>query len=427
MATPSPTQPAPQRLTRFAPEAVLIAGCLCGLITFGPRSSLGLFQIPMSVEFGWGRDVFSLAIALQNLMWGLGQPFAGAVADRFGTVRVFILGAIMYAAGLALMAYAQTPGAMTIGSGVLGFSDFVFSDSGWQDGAYTLITSGGVSGTLDPDLADRKGPIGAGEGELSISDNNLILTITGVGGGGDITPPTLTSITDDVSGGPVTEDDAVTYTVTFSEDMDSTTVTTTDFDNQGTATVVINSVTETAPTSGVFTVVATPSTPGTLRLRIPTGAVLEDTANNELVVPLSDDTEITVISKYEDWSGAADFDADTNGDGVNNGLAFLLGAANKNDNALDLLPEITESGGDLILDFDMLAPASRGDATISVQHSSDLGISDAWESALVPDSDDTINDVVFDITAGSPTGVEATIPMSKAAGGKLFGRLRANP
>jgi MFS family permease len=119
MATPSPTQPAPQRLTRFAPEAVLIAGCLCGLITFGPRSSLGLFQIPMSVEFGWGRDVFSLAIALQNLMWGLGQPFAGAVADRFGTVRVFILGAIMYAAGLALMAYAQTPGAMTIGSGVL--------------------------------------------------------------------------------------------------------------------------------------------------------------------------------------------------------------------------------------------------------------------------------------------------------------------
>ena len=82
MATPAPTQPAPQRLTRFAPEAVLIAGCLCGLITFGPRSSLGLFQIPMSVEFGWGRDVFSLAIALQNLMWGLGQPFAGAVADR---------------------------------------------------------------------------------------------------------------------------------------------------------------------------------------------------------------------------------------------------------------------------------------------------------------------------------------------------------
>jgi MFS family permease len=119
MATPSPIQPAPQRLTRFAPEAVLIAGCLCGLITFGPRSSLGLFQIPMSVEFGWGRDVFSLAIALQNLMWGLGQPFAGAVADRFGTVRVFILGAVMYAAGLAIMAYAQTPGTMVIGSGVL--------------------------------------------------------------------------------------------------------------------------------------------------------------------------------------------------------------------------------------------------------------------------------------------------------------------
>ncbi|PSC06419.1 MFS transporter [Alsobacter soli] len=108
-----------RRATRFAPEIILAAGCLCGLITFGPRASAGLFQIPMSQEYGWGREVFSFAIAIQNLLWGVGQPFAGAIADRFGTIRVLILGAILYAGGLALMAVASTPGLMTIGAGVL--------------------------------------------------------------------------------------------------------------------------------------------------------------------------------------------------------------------------------------------------------------------------------------------------------------------
>ena len=61
----------------------------------------------MTTEFGWGRDVFGLAIALQNLLWGLGQPFAGAVADRFGAVRVLCAGALLYALGLVVMAYAR--------------------------------------------------------------------------------------------------------------------------------------------------------------------------------------------------------------------------------------------------------------------------------------------------------------------------------
>ena len=73
----------------------------------------------MTTEYGWGRDVFSLAIALQNLLWGVGQPFAGAVADRFGAVRVICAGAILYALGLAVMAYAATPGLMHLGAGVL--------------------------------------------------------------------------------------------------------------------------------------------------------------------------------------------------------------------------------------------------------------------------------------------------------------------
>ena len=104
---------------RISPELVVAAGCAIALITAGPRATAGLFQIPMTTEYGWGRDVFSLAIALQNLLWGVGQPFAGAVADRFGAVRVICAGAILYALGLAVMAYATTPGLMHLGAGVL--------------------------------------------------------------------------------------------------------------------------------------------------------------------------------------------------------------------------------------------------------------------------------------------------------------------
>jgi MFS family permease len=75
--------------------------------------------VPMTVEFGWGRDIFGLAIALQNLLWGLGQPFAGAVADRFGAVRVLCAGALLYAIGLVVMANASTPGMLHLGAGVL--------------------------------------------------------------------------------------------------------------------------------------------------------------------------------------------------------------------------------------------------------------------------------------------------------------------
>lgn len=108
---------APQR--SYAPEIIVAAGCLIALITFGPRASAGLFQIPMTVQFGWGRDIFGLALAIQNLLWGLGAPFAGAIADRFGTVRVLCAGALLYAAGLVMMAYASTPLQLHLGAGVL--------------------------------------------------------------------------------------------------------------------------------------------------------------------------------------------------------------------------------------------------------------------------------------------------------------------
>ncbi len=104
---------------RVSPEFIVLAGCLIALIGFGPRASAGLFQVPMTVEYGWGRDIFGLAIALQNLLWGIGQPFAGAVADRYGAVRVLCAGALLYALGLVVMANASTPGVLHLGAGVM--------------------------------------------------------------------------------------------------------------------------------------------------------------------------------------------------------------------------------------------------------------------------------------------------------------------
>lgn len=101
------------------PVAIIVCGCAIAMLAFGPRSASGQFLTPMSMAYGWGREVFSLALAIQNLLWGVGQPFAGAIADRFGTIRVLCGGAILYALGLALMAYSQTPGMLQLSAGVL--------------------------------------------------------------------------------------------------------------------------------------------------------------------------------------------------------------------------------------------------------------------------------------------------------------------
>jgi MFS family permease len=88
---------------------VLIGGSIIILLSFAIRASFGVFQIPIAEDFGWPRAEFSLAIAIQNLAWGIGQPIFGALAERFGDRRAIIAGAAFYVLGLVLSAYSATP------------------------------------------------------------------------------------------------------------------------------------------------------------------------------------------------------------------------------------------------------------------------------------------------------------------------------
>ncbi|WP_374340205.1 MFS transporter [Azonexus sp.] len=101
------------------PTAILIAGCVILTLSMGVRHTAGLFLQPMTVDHGWSRETFSFAIALQNLVWGLASPFAGALADRYGAGRTVAAAAVLYAIGLGLMAYADAPLAFDLSAGVL--------------------------------------------------------------------------------------------------------------------------------------------------------------------------------------------------------------------------------------------------------------------------------------------------------------------
>ena len=119
------------------------------------------------------------------------------------------------------------------------------------------------------------------------------------------------------------------------------------------------------------------------------------------------------------------FDDDANGDGVSNGLAFLLGAADSSVNALGLVPTGTEDGsGGLVMTFSMLNLATRGAAVLNLEHSGDLGVTDAWAPGVVPETTSTVGAVSYVVTPnGSLNDVVATIPSSEALNSQLFGRL----
>ena len=101
------------------PAVVIACASAMLMLSLGTRQSFGLFLTPMTFDHGWTRETFGLAIALQNLVWGVGQPFAGAIADKFGALRVVVIGGLFYALGLLLMAYASTAIAFELSAGIL--------------------------------------------------------------------------------------------------------------------------------------------------------------------------------------------------------------------------------------------------------------------------------------------------------------------
>ena len=101
------------------PLVVILAGCLIATIGFGVRSVFGLFLEPMTVTRGWDRETFALAMALQNLLWGLGLPFAGALADRYGPPKVIAGGSLVYAFGVWGMASVESSWGLHLFGGLL--------------------------------------------------------------------------------------------------------------------------------------------------------------------------------------------------------------------------------------------------------------------------------------------------------------------
>lgn len=117
-------------LTRHSSLLLILLASLIISTAMGLRHGFGLFLEPMSSELGWGRGVFALALAIQNLMWGLAQPFTGALADRFGAARIIVAGGVLYVLGLCFMSLSTSALGMTLSAGLLigiGLSGTTFS------------------------------------------------------------------------------------------------------------------------------------------------------------------------------------------------------------------------------------------------------------------------------------------------------------
>ena len=185
------------------------------------------------------------------------------------------------------------------------------------------------------------------------------------------------------------------------------------------------------PTLASYTLLTASSIVGTptFAAPAPAGYSLQVADNNKLLL-VSDGP----VDPFVSWAGSGvdtGFDEDLNKDGVENGLAWLLGAGSPNANATGLLPVVTQTAGSLKLAFDMLPSGARDGAQLFVEHSSNLGISDLWTGVLVLDATGGSAPVTFsvnDVNPGDPLNpldVEATISNTEATAGKLFGRLRA--
>ena len=119
MSNASVASATPPRRWRPPVGLIILCGCIIALVSFGIRSSMGFFQIPMLNDTGWSFTTFGLAMAIQNIAWGAGQPIFGAMADKYGAWRTLAAGGLIYALGLYLMGTADAPLWLHIGGGVL--------------------------------------------------------------------------------------------------------------------------------------------------------------------------------------------------------------------------------------------------------------------------------------------------------------------
>ena len=279
-------------------------------------------------------------------------------------------------------------------------------------------------------------PMGAGSIQLQIKEGAVITDLNGnpldtTDAITDVTvitvdarPPELVSIVDDQAGGPVEAGTPVTYTLTFDIPMDLTTFGAADFGNAGTSDIAIGAISEVTGT--VFTVAVTPTTAGTLQFQINEGAELKDIYGTALdtSAAIVDETVITVeepTDAYGIWSGGQGFDADTSGDGIPNGVAWVLGADNPTINVRDegLLPTI-EADGDLVtFVFRRLREANEDpDTEIEAEYSTDLA---GWTDAVAGVG------IAIDVDDTDPNVDIVTVTFDKSELGiddRLFVRLR---
>ena len=297
----------------------------------------------------------------------------------------------------------------------------ITASMGVTTGSYVLVTApGGVIGDVPATLNLPSGWVANVTKESA--DTQLVLNVTSVGG--DTTAPNLVSITDNFSGVPFNIGQTITYTVTFDEDIDAASVSAADFNNNGTALITIGAITETSPTSGVFTVAVTATSPGTLRLRIPVGAVIEDLAMNDLVVPVEDDTTITVRNAYQTWaltnaiSSAPGQDKD--GDGVNNAIEFLLGG-NVATNDLSKLPKITMTATHMIITFERIRSSIDGVTGLEIEVGTTLT---GWPDSFTVGTTTANSDAGVTVLENSPSGFDTiTLTVPKGTDPKKFARL----
>jgi len=113
------SESAPRIAWYYSLTAMIVAGCLVAIVNFGIRSAFGFFTVPISDAHGWPREIFSFAMAMHNLVWGLATPVAGMLADRYGSARVLMTGAVIYCLGLIMMAFSETPFMFNVGGGLL--------------------------------------------------------------------------------------------------------------------------------------------------------------------------------------------------------------------------------------------------------------------------------------------------------------------